>query len=66
MHEIDIWRTAQLLVTLHKENAPRVAAQRLDALVATGDLDGRIAWRRIANAVDELLRREAPAGGKVH
>ena len=64
--EIDIWRMAKLLIDQHGSRAPIVAAQRLDALLATRDLDGRIAWRRIANAVDALLRREAPKGASIH
>lgn len=66
MEDIDVWRTAQLLITLHGDTAPIVAAQRLDVLMASGDLDGRVAWRRIAHAVDELMAKGRPKQVTAH
>ncbi len=37
MEERDIWRTADLLMKQHGEDAECVAAQRADALLAEGD-----------------------------
>ncbi len=38
--DIDIYRTAQVLVKRHGEDAPIEAAMRADALLEKGDLDG--------------------------
>ena len=36
--DLDIWRTAKLLVDQHGQDAPLHAAQRADTLLAAGDL----------------------------
>ena len=38
--DIDIWRSANLLVKKHGEDAGIQAAMRADAMLANGDLDG--------------------------
>jgi len=64
--DLDILRAAQLLVKRHGADAPVVAAQRADELLAAGDLDGVAVWRSITRAVDELLRVELNVGEKVN
>ena len=39
--ELDIWRSAKLLVDQHGADAPIRAAQRADKLLAAGDIEGR-------------------------
>jgi hypothetical protein len=63
VEDIDIWRTAKLLVNRHSKDAPIVAAQRCDELLDAGDLDGQRTWKRILAAIDELVR-EAPKGSE--
>ena len=53
--ELDIYRTARLLVNLHATEAPIHAAMRCDELAAGGDLDGAAVWKRVLNAIDVLL-----------
>jgi hypothetical protein len=60
--EIDIYRTAQLLVKNHGEDAPIQAAARVDEMLALGDVEGRTTWKRVLAAIDELLSTERPAG----
>jgi len=60
--EIDIWRSANIMVREHGENAAMVAAQRADAFLAAGDIDGRVVWKRILVAIAELQRRHLNAG----
>jgi hypothetical protein len=60
--DLDIWRAADLLVKRHGEDAAIVAAQRADELLAIGDMEGEIIWKRIAGAVNELQRRERTPG----
>ena len=38
--DLDIWRSANLLVKRHGEDAPIRAAMRADAMLEEGDLDG--------------------------
>lgn len=54
--EIDIWRSAKLLVGRHGNDAPVHAAMRADKMLAKGDLGGQRIWMRILSAVEELLR----------
>ena len=56
VEDIDIWRTANLLLRHHGYDAPIIAAQRRDALLAAGDTNGTIIWKCIMTAIDELTR----------
>ncbi len=49
--DLDIYRTAKLLVDKHSVEAPIHAAMKADAMIDKGDLDGRAVWQRIAEAV---------------
>ncbi len=59
--DLDIFRSAQVLVKQHGVDAPIHAAMRADAMLENGGLDGYAAWRRILRAVGEL-RRVEPSG----
>ncbi len=52
--DLDIYRSAQVLVKRHGQDAPIEAAMRADAMLDKGDLEGCAAWRRILRAVEEL------------
>lgn len=54
--EIDIWRAANMLLRDHGYDAPVIAAQRYDALLADGDVDGLTVWKRIMDAIEQLSR----------
>lgn len=60
--DIDIWRSANLLVKQYRADAPIQAAMRADAMLEKGDFDGYAVWKRIIQAVEEL-RSTAPAAG---
>ncbi len=60
--ELDIYRSANVLVQHHGQDAPIQAAMRADAMLEKGDLDGYAVWKRIVKAVEELLSKERPAG----
>ncbi len=64
--DLDIYRSARLLIDTHGDEAPIHAAMRIDELLDKGDLDGRGVWRRILKAVEELLSEERPEGVRVH
>ena len=54
--EIDIYRSAHVLIREHGEDAALEAAQRADAALERGDLDGCVVWKRILAAVAEIQR----------
>ncbi len=60
--DLDIYRSANLLVQRHGEDAPIETAMRADAMLEKGDLDGCAVWKRIVKAVEKLLSKERPAG----
>ena len=53
--DLDIFRSANLLVMQHGAEAPIHAAMHADAMLDRGDLDGQRVWLRILAAVKELL-----------
>jgi len=59
--DLDIYRSAQVLVKRHGADAPVHAAMRADNMIAKGDLEGYAVWKRILRAVEELLSKERPA-----
>ncbi len=65
--EIDIYRSAKLLIDQHGEDEPIVAAQEEDRCLEAGDLDGKAVWMRVIGAIKELRNREVPsAEGRMH
>ena len=62
--DLDIYRSAQVLVKQHGADAPIHAAMRADALLEAGDLEGCAVFKRVLRAVEELQRTE-PASGEV-
>ncbi len=65
LQEIDIYRSANLLVSQHGDEAPIHAAMRADEVLETGDLDGCAVWKRIVKATEELLSKERRPGASV-
>ncbi len=63
---IDIYRSANLLVKHHGEDAPIEAAMRADAMLKKGDVDGYATWKRVLRAVEELQGAEPGGGGTRH
>ncbi len=53
--DLDIYRSANLLVKQHGQDAPIEAAMRADAMLEKGDLDGCAVWKRILRAVGQWL-----------
>ena len=59
--DLDIYRSANILVKHLGEDAPIRVAMVTDAMLNMGDLDGYAVWRRILRAIEEL-QRERPEG----
>ncbi len=64
--DLDIYRSAQVLVKQHGPDAPIHAAMRADAMLEKGDLDGYAVWKRILRAVGELQGTAPKPGEAVH
>ncbi len=64
--DLDIYRSAKLLVKQHGKEAPIHAALNADAMLDKGDLDGQRVWLRIVKAVEELLETRPSGGAVVH
>jgi hypothetical protein len=64
--DLDIYRSARVLVKRHGEDAPIETAMRADAMLEAGDLDGYSTWKRILRAVEELQRANAGPGVRIH
>ncbi len=63
--DLDIYRSAQVLVKRHGEDAPIEAAMRADAMLEAGNLGGYAVFKRIVKATEELLSKERPDGATV-
>ncbi len=64
--DLDIFRTARMLINEHGEQASIEAAMRADELLAAGDLDGQAVWLRVLRAVKELLQQKPERGQAIH
>jgi hypothetical protein len=61
--DLDIYRTASVLIREHGDEADFVAAQRADSFLEAGDFDGQMIWKRVLKAVKEI-QRQAPREGE--
>ena len=59
--EIDIYRSAKLLIDQHGDEAPAFAAMQADKRAEAGDMEGRRVWLSIREAIGEL-KRTRPRG----
>ena len=64
--DLDIYRTASVLIREHGEEAALEAAQRADAMLKKGSLDGQRVWKRGLAAVKEIQRQEPREGEAVN
>ena len=59
--DLDIYRSAKLLIDQHGEDALIFTAQQADRCLEAGDLDGKAAWKRVIAAIEELLDQQPPS-----
>ena len=64
--DLDIYRSAKLLIDQHGAEAPIHAAMRADELLEAGNMEGRAVWLKVWKAITELLTAQPPPGAKVH
>ncbi len=54
--EIDIYRSADVLIDQHGEDAPIFAAMQAAKRAEAGDMEGRRVWLRVIRAIEEMQR----------
>ncbi len=64
--DLDIYRTASGLIHEHGEDAALEAAQRADAMLEKGAIDGQRVWKRVLKAIKEIQRQEPREGEAVN
>ena len=64
--DLDIDRSANVLIRQDGEDAPLEAAMRADAMLERGNLDGCAVWKRIVMTVDELLADQSSPDATIH
>lgn len=60
--DLDIYRTASVLIREHGDEADLVAAMRADSFLEAGDMAGSAVWRRVLRAIKETWREEPHDG----
>lgn len=64
--DLDVYRCAKMCLRQHGEEAALFAAERADALLAAGDLNGQSVWKHVLRAIVELEQREPVAGQRLN
>ena len=64
--DLDIYRTASVLIREHGDEADLVAAMRADSFLDDGDIDGSAIWKRVLKAVKEIQKQEPREGEAVN
>lgn len=57
--DLDIYRTANILIREHGEDAPIQAAMRTDAMLEKGDLEGCAVWERVQSTPYQSLEADS-------
>ncbi len=64
--DLDIYRSANVIIKQYGEKARLHATKRADALLKAGDSNGHAAFKRILRAVEELQGAAPKSGEAVH
>ena len=64
--DLDIYRTANVLVKHYGKEADLEAAQSADSMLEKGSLNGQRVWKRVLAAVKEIQREEPREGEAVN
>ena len=62
--EIDIWRVAKLMLERYGGEAQAESAIRMQELALNGDSAGAAVWRRVTDAIGQLVNTTPP--GPMH
>ncbi len=56
--DLDIYRTANVLVREHGDEVDLVPAERADSFLEAGDMAGSVVWKQVLKAIKETQRQE--------
>jgi len=59
---LDIRRSAWLMIRQHREHAALWASSRADELMAQGDMDGYVVWRRVLAEIERIQEQTMKPG----
>ena len=63
--DLDIYRTALVLIRQHGADAALRASMRHDEMLETGDVEGSGVWKRVLAAIDTLSAEKRPDGASL-
>ncbi len=66
IRDLDIYRSANVLIREHGEDAALDAAMWAIAMLDKGDLNRYAVWKRILRAVEEIQRKEREPNESMH
>ncbi len=66
IRDFDIYRSAQVLIREHGEDAALDATTWAIAMLDKGDLDRYAVWKRIVRAVEEIQRTDPADDEPIH
>ncbi len=66
LEDLDIYRSANLMIRQHGDDATIEAAKKADAMATKGDREGARTWLRVLQAIDQLQAKEQPDGAAVN
>jgi len=66
MNELDIWRTAKVLIDAHGEGAEIEAAMRADLAIDQGNAAVENIWKRVLRAIQELPQQKPSGDVSLH
>ena len=66
MDDIDIYRSAKLLLDKHGHDAQLIAIKRATKMLDAGDVDGYAVWKRIVDAIKDTQRETLNPGEHRH
>ncbi len=64
--ELDVWRSAKLMIDYHGDQAEAKAVERSDEAVKAGDIIAFRTWKRVARAIRSLNKNEPSQGEPQH
>lgn len=64
--DLDIWRSAQVLIGRYGDDAALEAAGRADDMLDQGNIDGERIWLGILEKINELQRTQPSNGEPLH
>ena len=64
--DLDIWRSAMVMVKRYGDDAMLEAAARARKLIADNDMNGAAMWQHIGEAIERLQAKAPSEGEKVH